>query len=119
MSFAMAAPDSTPLHERRCVVCKPGTPHLTSAEVGHLLGRLDGWQVEDADGHLQLTKVYKFKGFMPGVDLINRIAQVAEAEQHHPDVRLSWGSVTVWLWTHAAKGLTENDFVMAAKLDRL
>jgi 4a-hydroxytetrahydrobiopterin dehydratase len=119
MSVNMATTDRTPLHERRCVVCKPGSPHLSSAEVERLLGQVQGWKVEEADGHLRLAKVFKFKGFMPGVELLDKIAPVAEAEQHHPDVLVSWGSLTVWLWTHAAGGLTENDFILAAKIDRL
>jgi 4a-hydroxytetrahydrobiopterin dehydratase len=119
MSLVMTAPSQTPLHERHCVACKPGSPHLTGAEVERLLGQVQGWTVEEAEGHLRLTKVFKFKGFMPGVELINRIAPIAEAEKHHPDVLLSYGSVTVWLWTHAAGGLTENDFILAAKLDQL
>jgi 4a-hydroxytetrahydrobiopterin dehydratase len=101
------------------VACKPGSPHLTRTEVKPLLAQLEGWAVEEADGHLRLAKVWKFKGFMPAVDLVNRIAPIAEAEQHHPDLLVSWGSVTVQLWTHAAGGLTENDFILAAKLDRL
>jgi 4a-hydroxytetrahydrobiopterin dehydratase len=109
----------TPLAERHCAVCKPGTPPLRSAEVDALLGKLDGWTVEDGGGHLQLTKTYRFKGFMPAVDLVNRIAPIAEAEGHHPDLLVSYGSVTVKLWTHAAGGLTENDFILAAKIDRL
>jgi 4a-hydroxytetrahydrobiopterin dehydratase len=119
MSAGMADPDVTPLHERHCVACKPGSSHLPRADVERLLGQVQGWTVDEAEGHLRLTKVYKFKGFMPGVELINRIAPIAEAEKHHPDLLLSYGSVTVWLWTHAAGGLTENDFILAAKLDRL
>ena len=119
MAVDMAATGSKPLHERHCVACKPGSPHLTRAEVEPLLGLLHGWTVEEADGHLRLSRVFKFKGFMQGVDLVNRIAPIAEAEQHHPDLLVSWGSVTVTLWTHAAGGLTENDFILAAKLDRL
>lgn len=115
----MAASDRTPLHERHCVACKPGTPHLTRAEIEPLLGQVPGWKVEEADGHLRLSKTVKFKGFMPGVELVNRIAPIAEAEKHHPDLLVSWGSVTVQLWTHAAGGLTENDFILAAKIDHL
>ena len=119
MSFEMPAPDQTALYERHCIACKPGSPHLTDAEIKPLLAQLQGWVVEEADGHQRIAKVFKFKGFMPGVELVNRIAPVAEAENHHPDLLVSWGSVTVWLWTHAAGGLTENDFILAAKLDRL
>ena len=110
---------ATPLAQRHCVVCKPGTPQLPRAEVDALLGELSGWSVEQAGNHLRLTKTFKFKGFMPGVELVNRIAAIAEAEAHHPDLLVSWGSVTVQLWTHAAGGLTENDFIMAARIDEV
>ncbi len=108
----------TPLAERHCVVCKPGTPSLSGAEVDALLSRLSGWTVEEASGHLQLTKTYRFKGFVPAVDFVNLIAPIAEAEGHHPDLLVSYGSVTVKLWTHAAGGLTENDFILAARIDK-
>ena len=110
---------ATPLAERHCVACEPGTPPLPQAEVGRLLTQLDGWEVEDTGGHLQLVKTYKFKGFMPGVEFVNRIAPIAEAEGHHPDLFLRYGAVTVQLWTHAAGGLTENDFILAAKIDEV
>jgi 4a-hydroxytetrahydrobiopterin dehydratase len=108
---------ATPLAERHCVACEPGTPPLPRAEVDRLLEQVSGWRAEEADGHLRLTRTIKFKGFMPGVELINRIAPIAEAEGHHPDLLLSYGSLTIWLWTHAADGLTENDFILAAKID--
>jgi 4a-hydroxytetrahydrobiopterin dehydratase len=114
----MPGADPTPLHERHCVACKPGSPHLSRDEVEQLLDQVEGWNVEEAEGHLRLSKVFKFKGFMPGVELVNKIAPIAEAEKHHPDLLVSWGSLTVWLWTHAAGGLTENDFILAAKIDR-
>ena len=110
---------ATPLAEQHCVVCKPGTPTLPAAEVERLLQQLNDWTVVEAGGHQQLTRTFKFKGFMPGVELINRIAPIAEAEGHHPDLHLSYGSVRVDLWTHAAGGLTENDFILAAKINRL
>ncbi len=110
---------STPLTERHCVVCKPGTPTLAPAEIDTLLQQLAGWIVAQSEGHLQLTKTFRFKGFMPGVELINRIAPIAEEEGHHPDLHLTYGSLRVELWTHAAGGLTENDFVLAAKIDQI
>ena len=110
---------ATPLAERHCVVCKPGTPPLLREEIDRLLEQVAGWSVEEADGHLRLTRTVKFKGFMPGVDLVNRIALIAEAEGHHPDLLLSYGSLTVWLWTHAAGGLTDNDFILAARIDQV
>ena len=110
---------ASPLAERHCVVCRPGTPNLSPAEVDSLLNELQGWSVADVEGHLQLTCTFRFKGFMPGVELIDRIAPIAEAEAHHPDLRVSYGSLRVDLWTHVAGGLTENDFVVAAKIDQI
>lgn len=107
-----------PLAERRCVPCEGGTPSLPDDQVAPLLAQLDGWNVEEADGHRQLAKAYRFRDFVGAVDFVNRITPVAEAEGHHPDLLVTWGRVRVQLWTHAAGGLTENDFVLAAKIDR-
>ena len=109
---------ATPLKERRCVRCEPGTPQLESVALEAFKAEVPSWQVSEAGGHPVLTRTYKFKGFMPGVDLLNRIAAIAEEEGHHPDVCLGWGYLTVQLWTHAAGGLTENDFILAAKADQ-
>jgi 4a-hydroxytetrahydrobiopterin dehydratase len=109
---------ATPLAERHCVACKPGTPPLRRTEIDRWLEEVPSWQVEDEKGHLRLARTVKFKGFMPGVELVNRIAPIAEAEGHHPDLLLSYGSLTMWLTTHAAGGLTENDFILAARLDK-
>ena len=110
---------ATPLAEQHCVACKPGTPPLPKAEIDRLLDEVPGWQVEEADGQLRLARTVKFKGFMPGVEMVNRIAPIAEAEGHHPDLLLSYGSLTIWLTTHAAGGLTDNDFILAARLDKV
>jgi 4a-hydroxytetrahydrobiopterin dehydratase len=105
-----------PLADRHCVPCDGGTPTLTDDEIAPLLAELPGWKL-DAEG--RLARTYEFEGFMPGVRLVDRIAEVAEAEGHHPDLLLSWGSLTASLVTHAVGGLTENDFVLAAKIERL
>ena len=110
---------AAPLAQRHCVACKPGTPPLPRAEIDLLLQEVPGWRVEEAEGQLRLAKTVKFKGFMPGVELVNRIAPIAEAEGHHPDMQLSYGSLTIWLTTHAAGGLTDNDFILAARLDKV
>lgn len=110
---------SASLAERHCQVCTPETPTLAPAEIDSLLAQVPGWSVVELDGHLLLVRTLRFKGFQPGVDLVNQIAEIAEEEGHHPDLHLSYGSLRVELWTHAAGGLTENDFVLAAKIDRL
>ena len=114
----MVAMETTPLAAKHCVKCEPGTPALEAAEVEALSAQVPGWVVTRTDGHDVLTRTFKFRGFMPGVDLVDRLATIAEQEGHHPDVCLGWGYVTVQLWTHAAGGLTENDFILAAKADQ-
>ena len=109
---------ATPLAERRCVRCEPGTPQLDGPAATAMAAEVPGWEVKDVDGHPVLTRTYKFKGFMPGVEMVHRIAAIAEAEGHHPDISLGWGYLTIQLWTHAAGGLTENDFILAAKVDK-
>jgi 4a-hydroxytetrahydrobiopterin dehydratase len=110
---------ATPLVERHCTECKPGTPTLRPAEIDAHLQELSGWAVVEHDGHLELTKTFKLKGFLPGVELVDRIAPLAEAEGHHPNLHLAYGSLRVDLWTHAAGGLTDNDFILAAKIDQI
>jgi 4a-hydroxytetrahydrobiopterin dehydratase len=109
---------ATPLAARHCVKCAPGTPPIDPKDVPELLEQLAGWTIEETEGHQVLVKRYRFKGFMPAVDFVNRIAPIAEAEGHHPDLEVGWGYVTVRLWTHAAGGLTDNDFILAAKVDQ-
>jgi len=110
---------STPLAQRHCVACKPGTPPLPQQEIERLLPQVPEWQLDDKEAQLRLARTVKFKGFMPGVELVDRIAPIAESEGHHPDLLLSYGSLTIWLTTHTAKGLTDNDFILAARLDKV
>jgi 4a-hydroxytetrahydrobiopterin dehydratase len=108
---------ATPLAERHCTACRPGSPTLTRGEADALLEQLPGWAIEEAFGHLVLAKEFRFKGFLPGVRMVNLIAPIAEVEGHHPDLCLSYGSLTARLWTHVAGGLTENDFILAARIE--
>ena len=106
---------SDALTSRSCVPCRRGTPRLTPEQIAALLPQLDGWTVED---QRKLTKAYRFRDFATALAFVNRVGEVAEAEGHHPDLYLSWGKVGVELLTHAIGGLSENDFILAAKLDR-
>ena len=92
---------------------------MPRTEESALLAHLPGWQVEEAQGHRQLVREFRAHDFVGAVDLVNRITPIAEAESHHPDLLVGWGRVRVQLWTHAAGGLTENDFIMAARIDEL
>jgi 4a-hydroxytetrahydrobiopterin dehydratase len=109
----------TSLAERHCEVCTPDTPTLSRDQAQALLGQVPGWELTDIKGKAHLTKTLRFKGFMPGVQLVNKIAAIAEEEGHHPDVHLSYGSLRIELTTHAAGGLTDNDFILAAKIDAI
>jgi 4a-hydroxytetrahydrobiopterin dehydratase len=106
------------LAEERCEVCRPGMPHLSDDEVAALEKDVhDDWQV--VDGHEKLRRRIKTEDFGESLALAVRIGMIAEGEGHHPDLHLHWGRLVVDLTTHAAKGLTRNDFVLAAKIDKL
>ena len=107
---------SNDLADKKCVPCRGGVPPLNSDEIAPLLSRLSGWTVESDK---KLIKSYKFKNFTDPVKLVNAITVVAEEEGHHPDLYVAWGKVEVYLWTHKVDGLTESDFIMAAKIDRV
>jgi 4a-hydroxytetrahydrobiopterin dehydratase len=107
------------LADRHCVPCEGDVPALAAAEVEPLLAQIEGWSLQEAGGHQELVKTFRFADFVQAVGFVNQITPVAEAEGHHPDLEVSWGRVRVHLWTHTARGLTENDFVLAAKIDRL
>ena len=103
------------LADRQCVPCKGGVPPLTGEQIAPLLAHLDGWNVVEKH---HLEKRYKLKNFVQALDLVNRIGAIAEEQNHHPDIFLAWGRVDVKIWTHKINGLTESDFVFAAKCDR-
>lgn len=105
------------LADQRCIPCTEGTPPLTGDEIQPLLTELGPmWQV-GSEGHLH--KKFKLDDFTQAVEFVDAIALVAEAEGHHPDLCMGWGRVEVELWTHKIHGLSEADFVMAAKIDRV
>lgn len=106
----------TRLDERRCVPCEGGVPTLNPDRIQELMPHLDdGWRVEEGN---KLARPFKFRNFLQAVDFVNLITPIAEAEGHHPDLHVRWGEVRVELWTHAIGGLSENDFILAAKIDR-
>lgn len=105
------------LANKTCKPCQGGVPPLKGKDLRQLAERLDnGWQVVD-DHHLE--KEYSFKDFREALDFTNRIGAVAEEQNHHPDIFLTYGKVRVQMWTHKIDGLTESDFVFAAKCDRV
>lgn len=106
----------TRLADRRCVPCLGGTPPLTPTQSRPLLAQIPGWEIE---ARKKLVRSYRFDNFVQAVEFVNAVTVVAEREGHHPDLYVRWGEVRVYLWTHKIDGLTESDFVMAAKIDRV
>lgn len=105
------------MHEKKCGPCQEGAPPLGHEEILTLLKELDPtWQVVD-DHHLE--RMYRFRNFRKALDFVIAVGAIAEEEQHHPDISLSWGKVILRLWTHKVKGLSENDFILAAKCDTI
>jgi len=107
------------LLKQSCEACRTDAPKVTNAEMEQLLSELNGWQVVDKKGVLQLLKVYEFKDFASALAFTNQVAALAESEGHHPALLTEWGSVTVRWWTHKIGGLHKNDFILSAKTDLL
>ncbi|HWX18633.1 MAG TPA: 4a-hydroxytetrahydrobiopterin dehydratase [Candidatus Binatia bacterium] len=105
------------LFEKECVACRGEVPPLKGDELARLAGQLGGgWQVVREH---QLEKNYKFKDFREALAFTNKVGELAESQGHHPDIFLGWGRVKLTIWTHKIDGLTESDFILAAKADRL
>lgn len=105
------------LGSKKCRPCEGGTLPFTRAQAEQYFTVVHGWQL-DAEGK-SISKRFRFSDFKTALAFVNQIGEVAEAEDHHPDVLLKWGSVEVRLSTHAIKGLSENDFILAYKIDAL
>ena len=104
------------LADNKCIPCRGGIPPLSSEVAQSLLQQLDeGWSLNSA-GHLE--RVYSFGNFNGAMTLANAVAEIADDENHHPDLYVAWGKCRVEIWTHKISGLTESDFYFAAKVDR-
>ena len=104
------------LAEKTCVPCRGGVPPLTAAEIGPLVGQVQDWSVV-SNHHIE--REFKFEDFKTALNFVNRVGSIAEEQGHHPDIFLAWGKVGVKIWTHKIDGLTESDFILAAKIDRV
>jgi 4a-hydroxytetrahydrobiopterin dehydratase len=104
------------LASRQCVPCRGGVPPMKSPELEAYATQLENWEVIQ-DHHLK--KVYKFKDFRETLEFVTRVGELAEQQGHHPDICFGWGKAEITIWTHKIDGLTESDFVLAAKIDRL
>jgi len=101
---------------KQCVPCRGGVPPLKGMQLEQLHGNVRHWTI--ANEH-HLHREFRFPDFKQALDFVNRVGAVAEEQGHHPDILLAWGKVGLTLWTHKIDGLTESDFIMAAKIDRL
>jgi 4a-hydroxytetrahydrobiopterin dehydratase len=104
------------LADKKCVPCRGGVPPLKGAELKKLHENVPKWTIEK-EHHLQ--REFRFPDFKRALDFVNRVGALAEEQGHHPDILLAWGKAGITLWTHKIDGLTESDFIMAAKIDRL
>jgi len=104
------------LSEQHCVPCSGGVPPLSGEALERLKQQLPAWQV--VNGH-HLFRTFSFPDFRTALEFVNRAGAIAEEEGHHPDLFLSWGKVEVKIWTHKIDGLSESDFVLAAKIENL
>jgi 4a-hydroxytetrahydrobiopterin dehydratase len=104
------------LASKTCVPCRGDVPALKGVALHDLSHQLPNWNVVDEH---HITRTFTFPDFLKALDFVNRVGKVAEEQGHHPDILLTWGKVEITLWTHKVKGLTESDFIMAAKIDQL
>ena len=105
------------LSEKRCIPCEGGMPAFTKQQIIKYSTRIHkAWKTID---NTKLRREFKFKNFVQTMGFVNKVALIAQAEDHHPDMQVSYSKVIVELWTHAVNGLSENDFILAAKIDEL
>jgi 4a-hydroxytetrahydrobiopterin dehydratase len=114
MLFSMSG-----LTQSSCVPCRGGVPQLTDAEIAPLAAEIPEWTLLELDGVRSIERAYRFKDFRDAMRFAVAVGELAEREQHHPDLHVAWGRVRVQTWTHKIRGLHRNDFVLAAKVDAL
>lgn len=107
------------LTAEKCVACRVGAPTMTGAEIAEVKPQIPDWKVIEREGIPQLERFYAFRNFAQSLAFTNKVAALAEEQQHHPALLTEWVGVTVSWWTHKIKGLHRNDFVMAAKTDAI
>ena len=107
------------LIQQKCVACRADAPRVADDELPDLLKQIPDWQTVTDDSVLKLNKVFNFDNYSDAISFTNKIAQLAEEEDHHPAILLEWGRVEVTWWTHKIGGLHKNDFIAAAKTDLL
>ena len=108
------------LSKKKCVACEGNIPPFDKSEIHKYLKKVDGWDVKsDTDENFYLIKEFKFKNFKKSQKFVNYVSNIAEEENHHPDISFGWGYCKIKIFTHAIKGLAESDFILAAKIDKV
>ncbi len=109
----------TNLSQMKCVACRGGEPTLSEAQIAEFRPQVPEWEVKEVDGVKRLERVFKFKNFVEALAFTDKVGAAAEEQGHHPLIVTEWGRVTVQWWTHKIGGLHQNDFIMAARTDKL
>ena len=109
----------TALKDMKCIPCRGGEPPLNEQQIIELKPLIAEWTVKEVEGAQRLERIFTFRNFSEAVEFTNRVAALAEAQDHHPLIITEWGRVTVQWWTHKIKGLHRNDFIMASKTDEI
>ena len=105
--------------KKKCVPCEKAGKPLSKEEIGLLLARIKGWQIMEEDGVTKIIKNLEFTDFKRVMGFVNEVADIAEFEGHHPDLLIhDWNKLSIIIWTHSAKGLSKNDFIMAEMIDQ-
>ncbi|CAO1948403.1 unnamed protein product [Urochloa humidicola] len=115
------SPESQELAKKSCAPCSSKDLHpMSDDSAKKLLEQVNGWELTTEDGILKLHRAWKVKNFVKGLEFFQLVASIAEEEGHHPDLHLvGWNNVKIDVWTHSVRGLTDNDFILAAKINRL
>jgi 4a-hydroxytetrahydrobiopterin dehydratase len=105
---------------KKCVPCEGGVPSLDLSEIHKYQKKVDGWDVKKDEKQIYfLEKNFKFKNFINSQNFIDKVGKISEKENHHPDISFGWGYAKIVITTHAIEGLSENDFILAAKIDQI
>ena len=108
------------LSKKKCVACEGDMPAFDKSDIHKYLKKIDGWDVKsNEDKSFYLIKDFKFKNFEDSQSFVNKVGNLAEEENHHPDISFGWGYCKIKIFTHAINGLAENDFILAAKIDKI
>jgi 4a-hydroxytetrahydrobiopterin dehydratase len=108
------------LANKNCVPCEGGIPPFDKSEIHKYLKKIDGWNVKNnKEKSFFLMKEFKFENFVESQNFVNKVSSISEEEGHHPDITFGWGYCSIKIFTHSIKGLTESDFILAAKIDKI